>query len=105
MRIIEELENCRNEDDEDSEPEEEIKDEWDGDERDPTARMISHLSNMGSAKVEVSCYDGSLRDNVLIDWIGELERYFEYENFQDLNQVRFVVTKLKGHATLWWDML
>jgi hypothetical protein len=67
--------------------------------------LISYLSNRGSAKVEVSCYDGSLRVDVLIDWIGELERYFEYENVQDPNRVRFVVTKLKGHATLWWDML
>jgi hypothetical protein len=63
------------------------------------------LSNRGSAKVEVSCYDGSLIVDVLIDWIGELERYFEYENVQDPNRVIFVVTKLKGHATLWWDML
>jgi hypothetical protein len=105
-RRIEELENRRNGDDEVySEPEEEIEDERDGDERDPTTRLISYLSNRGSAKVEVSCYDGSLRDDVLIDWIGELERYFEYENVQDPNRVRFVVTKLKGHATLWWDML
>ena len=42
---------------------------------------------------------------MLIDWIGELERYFEYENAWDPNQVRFATTKLKGHATLWWDML
>ena len=47
--------------------------------------MISYLSNRGSARVEVSCYDGNLRDDVLIDWIGELERYFEYENVQDPN--------------------
>jgi hypothetical protein len=71
----------------------------------PNSTLGSYLSNRGSEKVEVSCYDGSLRVDVLIDWIGELERYFEYENVQDPNRVRFVVTKLKGHATLWWDML
>jgi hypothetical protein len=70
-RRIEELENHRNGDDEVYlEPEEEIKDERDNDERDPTTIMISYLSNKGSAKVEVSCYDGSLRVDVLIDWIG-----------------------------------
>jgi hypothetical protein len=54
---------------------------------------------------EVSCYHGSLRVDVLIDWIGEIERYFEYENVQDPKRVRFDVMKLKGHAGLWWDML
>jgi hypothetical protein len=69
-RRIEELENRRNGNDEVySELEEEIKDEWDGDERYPTTRLISYLSNRGSAKVEVSCYDGSLRADVLINWI------------------------------------
>jgi hypothetical protein len=67
-RRIEELKNRRNGNDGVySEPKEEIKDERDGDERDPTSRLISYLSNRGSAKVEVSCYDGSLRDDVVID--------------------------------------
>jgi hypothetical protein len=56
--------------------------------------LISYLSNIGSENVEVSCYDGSMRVGVLIGWIGELERYFEYENFQDPNWVIFVVTKI-----------
>ena len=105
-RRIEELENCRNRDDEVySNLEEEIEDEQDSNERDPAAKLILYLSNRGSAKVEVSCYDDSLIVYVLIDWIGELERYFEYANVQDPNWVRFVVKKLKGYATLWRDML
>jgi hypothetical protein len=104
-RRIEKLENRRNGDDEVySEPKEEIRDEHDGDERDPKIRLISYLGNMGSSKVEVSCYDGSLRVYVLIECIGEPERYFEYENVQDPNHTIFFVTKLKGHAELWWDM-
>ena len=39
-----------------------------------------YLSNRGSARVEVSCYDGNMGVDVPIDWIGELERYFESEN-------------------------
>ena len=67
--------------------------------------MISFLSNIGSVRVEVLCYDSSLKAKTLIDWIGELERYFEYENVQDPNCVHFTITKLKGHVALWWDML
>jgi hypothetical protein len=58
-----------------------------------------------SARVVVSCYDGSLKYETLIDWIGELKRYFEHENVQNPNQVLFSMTNLKGNATLLWDML
>jgi hypothetical protein len=56
-------------------------------EADPTTWLISFLKDRGSARVEVSYYDGSLKEETLIDWIGELERYFEYENIQDPNWV------------------
>jgi hypothetical protein len=54
---------------------------------DPTVWLIYFLKDRGSARVEVSCYDGSLKAKTLIDWIGELKRYFEYENVQDPNRV------------------
>jgi len=49
--------------------------------------LIYFLKGKGSARVEVSCYDGSLKSKTLIDYIGEIERYFEYENVQDINRV------------------
>jgi hypothetical protein len=97
------LENRRNGEAElDSEFEEEIEVEQNAEGGDPTMRLISFLSNIGSERVEVWCYDGSLKAGILIDWIGELESYFEYENVQDPNRVRFSITKLKGHVSLWW---
>lgn len=50
-------------------------------------RLTSFLSKKGNAKLEVSCYNGGLKFEALIDWMGELERYFEYENVQDPNQI------------------
>ena len=38
----------------------------------------------------------------LIDWINELE-YFEYEDIDDLDGVKFAKAKLKGHAKIWWQ--
>jgi len=67
--------------------------------------LISFLSNKGNTRVEVSCSDGILRVETRIYWIGELERYFKYENAQYPNHVHFSITKLKGHVALWWDML
>jgi hypothetical protein len=47
--------------------------------------LISVFKDRGSARAEVSCYDSSLKDEALIDWIWEIKRYFENENFQDYN--------------------
>ena len=38
----------------------------------------------------------------LINWISELEEYFEYEEIEDLDRVKFAKTKLKGHVEIWW---
>ena len=34
-----------------------------------------------------------------------MDKYFDYEDVDEEKRVRHVVTKLKGHATLWWDEL
>ena len=34
-----------------------------------------------------------------------MERFFDYEEMLEERKVKFVVTKLKGHAALWWDGL
>lgn len=49
--------------------------------------LISFLSNIGNARVEVSCYNSNLRDEAHIDWIEEPEIYCEYENVQDPSQI------------------
>eukprot|EP00253_Pinus_taeda_P018878 PITA_18878 len=54
-------------------------------------------------KPEISNYDGSLSADVLLDWVSELDKYFENEDISEEKRVRFVATKLKGHVALWWD--
>ena len=39
----------------------------------------------------------------MIDWIREVDRCFDYEDVEEEKKVKLVVTRLKGHATLWWD--
>ena len=50
--------------------------------------------------MEVSNFLGTLNLGDLIDWIGELEDYFELEDIEDLLRLRIAQTKLKGHASL-----
>eukprot|EP00253_Pinus_taeda_P017958 PITA_17958 len=54
-------------------------------------------------KPEISDYDGSLSVDVLLDWVSELDKYFENEEISEDKRVRFAATKLKGHAALCWD--
>jgi hypothetical protein len=41
----------------------------------------------------------------LPDWINSLDKYFDYEDIDNEKKVKHVVTRLKGHASLWWDKL
>lgn len=56
-------------------------------------------------KVEVSYFEGSLRPDELLDWIGELERFLDWNDIVDPWRVKFSCTKLRGHAALWWERL
>jgi hypothetical protein len=54
-------------------------------------------------RMEVPMYEGNLNVDELMDWISTMDKYFEYENVADEKKVKFVVTRMKGHALLWWD--
>ena len=51
----------------------------------------------------MSTYDGSLIVEHLIDWISELDKYFEYNEIEEDKRVTLAVTRLQGNASLWWD--
>ena len=40
-----------------------------------------------------------------MDWISGLSKYFDFEEIEDKTKVRYAVTRLKGHAAIWWDFL
>ena len=47
-------------------------------------------------------FSANLNLDVLINWINELEDYFEYEDIGDPNRVKFMKAKMKGHAKIYW---
>lgn len=63
----------------------------------------SALRSTSKPRLEVSIYIGSLSPKELINWINDVEKLFDYEETKKGKKVKFVVTKLKGRATLWWD--
>jgi hypothetical protein len=55
------------------------------------------------AKIEFPMYEGNLNVDELIEWVRDLEKYFDYEEIDDEKKVKHAMTRLKGHASLWWD--
>lgn len=61
------------------------------------------LGDSSRPRTKVSTYNGHLNTEELVGWIGEMDKYFEHEEFDEEKRVTFAVTKLRGHATLFWD--
>jgi hypothetical protein len=56
-------------------------------------------------KMDIPMYEVNLDVVELLDWFRDLDKYFEYEDVEEDKKVKHVITRLKGHATLWWDEL
>ena len=52
---------------------------------------------------KVPMYDGNLNVEEPIDWINTLDKNFNYEEVGEAKKVKFAMTKLRGHASIWWD--
>ena len=61
------------------------------------------LGSTSRPNPDVSNYSGGLNPEEPLDWINDMENLFDYEQMNKEKKVNFVVTKLKGHASLWWD--
>jgi hypothetical protein len=69
-------------------------------------RLIKAIAQMSSkTKMDIPAYEGNLDAEELLDWIRALDTYFDYEDIEEDKKVRHAVTRLKGHAALWWDEL
>jgi hypothetical protein len=66
-------------------------------------RAIARLG--GRSKIEVPMYEGNLDAKELLDWIRSMDKHLDYEYVDEERKVKQAVTRLKGHATLWWDEL
>ena len=84
---------------------EEVAETTDGsDGEGPELKILrSVLLSNNKPKHELSNYDGSLSTKVLLDWLSELNKYFDYEDISEDKKVKFAATRLKGHASLWWE--
>jgi hypothetical protein len=69
-------------------------------------RLLRVVARMGArVKMDIPIYEENLDVEKLLDWIRALDTYFDYEYVEEDKKVKHVVTRLKGHGTLWWDEL
>ena len=72
----------------------------------PEVKILKSIFGASSSSTDdVPFYNGSLDPEELIDWINAMNKHFDYVEVKEDKQVRFVVTKLRGHASLWWDSM
>ena len=51
-------------------------------------------------KSEVPTYDKNLNVEELVDWIKNIDKYPYYEDVNEEMKVEFVVTNMRGHASI-----
>lgn len=53
--------------------------------------------------MDVPKFYGSMSpEELMVDWLNEMEEYFKFEEIEDPDKVRFSKTQLKGHLSIWW---
>jgi hypothetical protein len=66
-------------------------------------RLIRVVARMSAReKMDIPVYEGNLDAEEILDWIRAIDTYFDYEDVKEDKKVKHPITRLKGHATLWW---
>ena len=56
-------------------------------------------------KVDLSSFSGNLDVEAFLDWVKNVESFFEYMEIAEDKKVKMVALKLKSGASAWWDQI
>ncbi|XP_010247056.1 PREDICTED: uncharacterized protein LOC104590196 [Nelumbo nucifera] len=56
-------------------------------------------------KVDIPTFSEDLDIKGLLDWITEVDRFFEYMEIPEERRVKLVAFRLKGGASVWWERM
>ncbi|KAG2664308.1 hypothetical protein I3760_16G076400 [Carya illinoinensis] len=54
-------------------------------------------------KIDLPCFNGHLHVESFLDWMLEVENFFDYMQIPKAQQVKLVAYKLRGGASAWWE--
>ena len=57
---------------------------------------------MKGVKIEAPSFDGQLDPTKFLDWLADMDHYFEWYDMSEERRVRFAKMKLVGKAKLYW---
>ena len=56
-------------------------------------------------KVDISYFNGNLNIEDFIDWIADIDKFFDYMEVPKEKRVRLLACRLKAGASAWWERL
>lgn len=56
-------------------------------------------------RVKVEDFKGNFDDYAFLDWLVSVKHFFKWKELDEDRKVRFITTKLKGMALVWWKKL
>ena len=58
---------------------------------------------MRSVKIDAPTFDGTLNPSTFLDWLADMDHYFDWYAMSEDRRIRFAKMKLIGHAKLYWN--
>ena len=52
-------------------------------------------------KIDLPEFRGRLQPKEFLEWLSAIEKFFEYKNIPENQQVKLVATRLNGYASIW----
>jgi hypothetical protein len=56
-------------------------------------------------KIDLPSFNGHLQIEDFLDWVMEVERFFDYMSIREDHKVKLVAYKFKGTPSAWWEKL